>query len=319
MASIEYRFPDRIAYRSAFGSGFNTGVVEADSGRRHRISRWSGGRRVYDVGTGLQDLDDLYTVHEIYQVVQGMETSFRFKDWLDFSTAANGRDAPSYLDQVIGTADGSQTVFQATKAYSLTLLGGAGTLTRTRTLNRLVPGTAKLGVDGVEQTSGWTSNDSTGEITFTSAPSSGAVTLGCEHDVLVMFGEAIDRKFQVNIEAFKEGRSPTIELVEDIEPVLTADEMYTGGASEQSFAADFQISPLMGRAIGIETTAPSVRAFLPDPSLFTLGGPHFYLHNTGSLSWVLRSDLITVASFPANQKRLIYNLPRAGVPEWVAI
>jgi uncharacterized protein (TIGR02217 family) len=89
---------------------------------------------------------------------------------------------PSATDQVIGAGDNSSTVFQLVKAYS------SGAQTWTRSITKPVTGTVTVALDGNAQTSGWSVDTTTGQITFTTAPAGGViVSAGFEFDVPVRF------------------------------------------------------------------------------------------------------------------------------------
>ena len=85
-------------------------------------------------------------------------------------------------DQAIGTGDGATTAFQLVKVYA------SGSQSWTRTITKPVDGTVKVAIDGTEQTSGWSVDTTTGLVTFTTAPATGAIiTAGFEFDVPVRF------------------------------------------------------------------------------------------------------------------------------------
>jgi uncharacterized protein (TIGR02217 family) len=71
--------------------------------------------------------------------------------------------------------------------------------------------TVKVAVNGVTQNSGWTIDTTTGIITFTSAPASGAVTAGYEFDVPVRFGAD---KLSISVDAFEAGSISAIDIQE---------------------------------------------------------------------------------------------------------
>ena len=83
---------------------------------------------------------------------------------------------------MIGTGDGATTAFQLVKRYA------SGSQTWERTITKPVVGSVTVAIDGVEQTTGWSVDTTTGLITFTTAPATGAtITAGFEFDVPVRF------------------------------------------------------------------------------------------------------------------------------------
>src|SRR5690606_27702838 len=107
-----------------------------------------------------------------FRARRGRARGFRFRDWTDYT--AQG--------QPIGTGDGETAVFQLAKRYES---GGVAVI---RPLRKPVAGTVAVYLDGAAQSSGFSVDDTTGEVTFGTAPAEGvAVTVDCEFDVPVRF------------------------------------------------------------------------------------------------------------------------------------
>ncbi len=121
----------------------------------------------------------------------------------DFKSCAPG-EAVSPLDQALGTGDGHATVFQLAKAYP------SGPSSWTRTIAKPVAGTVRIAVAGVERTSGFSVDTTTGLVTFTAAPT-GALTAGFAFDVPVRFDTD---QLSINLSSFAAGEIPSIPLVE---------------------------------------------------------------------------------------------------------
>jgi len=181
MAFHEVRFPDDISRSARGGPERRTQIVELASGDEERNASWANSRRRYDAAYGIRRADDLAAVVAFFEARNGRLYGFRWKDWADFKSCVPSQTSAA-TDQNIGTGDGTATDFLLVKAYT------SGAQTWTRTITKPVDGTVKVAIDGVEQTSGWSVDTTTGLITFTTAPDAGAViTAGFEFDVPVRF------------------------------------------------------------------------------------------------------------------------------------
>jgi uncharacterized protein (TIGR02217 family) len=181
VAFHEIRFPDNISRGARGGPERRTQIVELASGDEERNASWADSRRRYDAAYGVRQADDLAAVVAFFEARNGRLYGFRWKDWGDYkSCLPSGTPAPT--DQVIGTGDGTSTVFQLVKAYI------SGTQSWTRNITKPVASTVSVALDGVAQASGWSVDTTTGIVTFTAAPAnSTTVTAGFEFDVPVRF------------------------------------------------------------------------------------------------------------------------------------
>jgi len=205
MSFHEIQFPTAIAFHSSGGPERKTEIVTLGSGFEERNAVWANSRRHYDVGYGVKTLDDLHAVIGFFEARLGRLYGFRFKDFADFkSCPPNAAVTP--LDQSIGTGDGTVTQFQLIKTYS------SGPSNWVRTIPKPVAGTVRVAVAGVEQTSGITIDNTTGLVTFDSAPAfAAAITAGFEFDTPVRFDTD---SLSINLSNFAAGEIPTMPLVE---------------------------------------------------------------------------------------------------------
>ena len=90
------------------------------------------------------DLGDLHALISFFEARQGRLFGFRFRDPMDHASAASGT-AISHDDQVLGTGDDVQATFQLSKDY-----GGV-----VRPIVRPVNSSVRVGLNGLEQASGW--------------------------------------------------------------------------------------------------------------------------------------------------------------------
>jgi len=163
------RFPDDISENSIFGPRYSTSVIRTRSGDEYRNINWSYPlsegdlafavrRLIYSSGDALTALE---TIMEWFHACAGQGHGFRFKDHLDYKSCAL-EDTVAFDDQTIGTGDASEDEFQLIKTYT------KGAVSRSRKILKPVSGTVLVGINGVNQSSGWSVDTTTGIVTFTS-------------------------------------------------------------------------------------------------------------------------------------------------------
>lgn len=170
----DVRLPDDIERGARGGPGFNTTVLTLGSGYERRNVNWERVRGNWDLSYGLRTKADAEATLAFFYARLGRACGFRFKDWTDYELGSTGSP------QAIATGGGGVTKFQLVRKYS------SGGYTYNRYVTRPVAGSIKVYLDGVEQTSGFSVNYSTGVVTFTAAPS-GVVGVTGEFDVPVRF------------------------------------------------------------------------------------------------------------------------------------
>ena len=181
MAFHEIRFPDNISRGARGGPERRTQIVELASGDEERNASWANSRRRYDVAYGIRRADDLAAVVAFFEARNGRLYGFRYKDWADYKSSLPSTPNAA-TDQQIGTGTGSLKTFQMAKRYT------SGAQTWTRTIAKPVTGTVRIALGVVEQMSGWTLDDTTGVVTFITAPGNGVIVrAGFEFDVPVRF------------------------------------------------------------------------------------------------------------------------------------
>jgi uncharacterized protein (TIGR02217 family) len=200
------RFPTSISRGSTGGPERRTDVVTTASGREERNARWANSRRHYNAGFGVKCLDDIHAVVAFFEERRGRLYAFRWKDHADFKSCA-ATATVSATDQVIGTGNGVNAVFQLAKKY------GTGTRDYMRSISAPVAGSVLVAVNGIPTTQ-FTVNTQTGVVTFNAGniPANGAnVTAGFEFDVPVRFDtDAIS----ISLSHFASGEIPNIPLIE---------------------------------------------------------------------------------------------------------
>jgi uncharacterized protein (TIGR02217 family) len=299
MAYHDVVFPTDISYGSAGGPGFKTTIVPLDSGAELRYARWSTPRRLYDVAYGVKSLDQLSTLLDFFVTRDGALNSFKFKDFMDFTTATDHRSAPSSTDVQIGTGDGSTTSFQLKKTYA----SGAGNKERTITKPRA--GTIVASLNDVASTA-FSTNTETGVVTFSSPPGVGVIVkAGCEFYVHARFGDDVDESLMVSYDDFASGGVRGIEIVEVIDENVQPERFDYGGAGSVVKSSDFDLQVSSGRFQKITTTASGVTMTLPPAADLEPGGPHFYLYNAGSNSITVSDGSATVGTIAAGATSLV--------------
>lgn len=182
MAFDEVQFPLKAGYSTSCGPAFMTEIITISGGYERRNQMWSQARRKFDARTGIHSNMDAVVLGAFFQARAGRARGFRLKDWSDYTSAADGISAPAFGDQTLGAGDGSTTSFQLVKNY------GSGGITHQRQIKKPVFGTVVVGIAGVQQSSGWSVDATTGLVTFVTAPVGGAaVTAGYQFDVPVRF------------------------------------------------------------------------------------------------------------------------------------
>lgn len=182
MAFDEIQLPLRTGFGSAGGPAFSTEIIVIDSGYERRNQNWAQARRTFDARAGVRSAADAATLLAFFHARAGRARGFRLKDWSDFTSAADNVSAPAFADQTIGTGNSSTTVFQLIKNYS------SGGVSHTRTIAKPVAGSVTIGVNGTQISSGFSVDNTTGLITFSSPPASGqSISAGFAFDVPVRF------------------------------------------------------------------------------------------------------------------------------------
>lgn len=168
----EIRFPTDISYGSSGGPEFSTDIVMTQSGYEQRQVNWSQARAVYNVAHGVRSQTQLDELIAFFRARKGRAHAFRFKDWLDYQITS----------QLLATGDGETTAFQLIKTYS------SGSQQVSRTITKPVDNTVDIYVDSVLQSSGYSVDNTTGIVTFDSAPDTDvAISADFEFDVPVRF------------------------------------------------------------------------------------------------------------------------------------
>ena len=184
MSFAEIRFSTNLS-RGSGGYSFKNIISSGSSGLEGRVGHTSIPLFVGDIGSLYVDEKELEYLITFFNARKGRSQGFRYKYHADYSCT----NTPLVLDNYSFTqgvtipaiADGTTKVFQACKLYN-----NCGEQT-VKPLYKIVPSTAKVYVDGVQQTNS-TVDVTTGKISFSSPPPVGKqVTHDCEFDLPVRF------------------------------------------------------------------------------------------------------------------------------------
>lgn len=161
-------FPYDISYDSVGSTRFATDVLVVDSGDDQRTQRWDQPVMEYDVAYGVRTMEQLIALVAFFRSMRGRAIAFNYQDNVDYTssipTRFESRAAPPItpFDQGFAVGDSNTMTFQLYKTYA------TATQTQPRPITRPIPGTTRIGVNGVEVTN-WTVDTNTGLVTFSSA------------------------------------------------------------------------------------------------------------------------------------------------------
>jgi uncharacterized protein (TIGR02217 family) len=200
----DIRFPIRLAFGARGGPRRQISITALSNGTEQRNAAQRFSRRVYDAGTALKSLDDIYTLLNFFEARQGPLYAFRFRDPFDFKSSASGAPITA-LDQAIGTGNGRGRDFRLSKIYG----DDAGHVTRL--ITKPIADSVRIAVDGLV-TSEFLLNAQTGEVRLTNAPRQGGIiTAGFEFDTPVRFDAP---QLDISLDSFGAGEIPSIPLIE---------------------------------------------------------------------------------------------------------
>ncbi len=180
----DVRLPEKWSKGSGGGAQWLTVQQPLASGEVDREERWADPLGQWEIAHNIKTPEDMALLMAFHRARRGAARGFLLKDWLDWTSAANGQSAPTMLDQPLGTGTGALTTFQLVKRYA------DAVAPYDRPIRWPVTGTLKVAVNGVLKVSGVAVVRGTGVVTLTPAPAAAAViTAGFEFDVPVHFAE----------------------------------------------------------------------------------------------------------------------------------
>lgn len=243
-------FPEEISQGSGFGTGYDTRVLELENGFENRLPRmvpW--GRRKYNISRGITTRAQAIQVLRFFQLRQGALHSFKFKDWADYATTSSG-----YVDSanVITPFDVSLQLISGSSYQCVTTISDSAA-TITRPITKIIPGTIRVAVNGVEKFSpaDYNVDTETGIVTLNTA--GGAlinVTAGFQFYTVVRFALESDQNLELALQSTQMTASvPDIILIEDVS-TTSVSQIFPSGGTYNSTAAGTSfpvLSQLNGR------------------------------------------------------------------------
>lgn len=203
----DIRLPEKWSKGSAGGPEWLTLVVPKASGDETRRSRWSRPIWKYEIAHNVKSPADISELRRFHLARRGRRTGFLLKDWIDFTSNADGITPPTMLDQPLGTGDGSDTTFQLIKRY------GDAVDSFDRPIFWPTLSSLLIAVNGAAKVSGVAVNRGTGIVTLTPAPAAAAViTAGFAFDVPVRFDDDLLQISWDTINSRSAGQVPLIEV-----------------------------------------------------------------------------------------------------------
>jgi uncharacterized protein (TIGR02217 family) len=275
----EIEFPVDISYGSRGGPGWRTDIAATAGGDEQRDQRWQNARHYYDVKYGVKTRAQGATIRRFYHGRRGAAHGFRYKDWDDHTTHADGVTPPSQTDSILtAAATGGTTQLQLVKVYADAVLPW------TRALQKVEASSVLVEVDTVLQAQGpdYAVDPSTGLVTFTSAFVGGEVVkAGCEFRVPCRFGEEADEAMEFLLTAFDIRDLPSIPVVEDFEPGIAQGDYFPGGAHQHGDMGGSTVNVVLGQGMAqtFNPTTPGGKGLLPAAADLEYGGPWFHLQN----------------------------------------
>lgn len=288
--------PPGYAWGFTGGPAFDTRIRRNDGFGENRVQvldepvwRWQALRKNFGPDA---DVDVLL---RWFLARRGALYGFLFLDPRDFSTAADGRSAPSSLDQVIGYGDGVTTRFKLRKQYP-----DPGGMTGRDFPRRVVPllGTASAAVARVIGVEPGASIDpavaidgspvsppvwfpETFEVEFGSAPAIGEqITWGGYFVTPVRFDEQTDKQFDAVMTGFASDEAAFgIESIQFDDPVP----LVPGGSPYGVQTLVAGNNDLKRFCFLVESTiVDNCTVYLPDLDNYPTGGPHHMIVAGGS-------------------------------------
>jgi len=271
MAFHNVQLPPDISYGASGGPSYGTTIQTTASGHEYRVARQSRPRRSYQFDKLLMEPAEWGALIDFWVARRGHLHGFRFKDWSDFTTAADGVSAPTNLDVVLGTGDGLETQFQLLKTYDV---GGLNPFNEAARLP--VAGTVVVAVAGTPTTS-WTLTNPGGLLTFAAAPTAGQiVSAGFEFDRSVRFNQS-DETMSMRLERGYLANWAGISCLEQLDEEQSPELWYPGGSSG-TITTDQDVALTYDTELWtINNTSASTRnVFLPAPDR-VVGGPRLFV------------------------------------------
>lgn len=293
MGVHEVVFDPKPGYATSSWPGHNTSIVEFGSGpSEERVARWSSPRRRMRIVCKHKSAALVAYIDTFLRARGGSLYGFPVKDHHNYASTADNKVLPqgaaavSHQDQTIGTGDAVVTQFQLTKTYA------DAVNPKVERITHPVDGTVVIAFGGVQQTSGWTVDPTTGIVTFTTAPGVGVqVRAGFQYNVVGRFETATESGGEFSLDGFDSTSVDSLEIVELPDEEPQPDLFFAGGAKRFGVVNDdISITANTGRVIVGEPQTSGLKVILPDAKNYAPGGPWWLIVNEGTDDWSVRNS-----------------------------
>lgn len=317
-------FPDAIGFGAQRSLTLGATSIETEAGVGTVVNRWDSGKRTYDVAFGIHTAADLKDVLNFFMAVRGPVDSFRFKDWFDFTSAADHISTPTATDQFLGTIAGAWGV-SPTQSFNLVKHYVSGNFTSTRRIMKPITGTVLVAVDGVTQIEGvhYTVDYTLGTVSISGGnPIGRAVTAGFHFHNEVRL---LNPELMTTLVAYQAEAIEKVLLEEIIGQDYGSCHINVGGSLNAATIIKYYEVTLAGpRTIRFTSSPANGIVYLPDPRLCTKGGPHFRFFNDSAQTIIVK-DLTatpdTIASLAATQSGEFFVTPKTAGDQnrWIGV
>lgn len=319
---LDTDFPRDINIGLVGGPRWRTDIVTLPSGAEQRLVRQARGRRRWMASYSTRTPAQMAALLDLFEVAQGRTHSFRMRDPNCYSTGTPYRGQYSKDDVTLMTGDGVTDTCQMLRKHTV-----AGQ-TRYYPVRHIESGTATIAYDGVLQSSGWSIDAATGEITFTTPPGLGVVvTGGCQFSFEARFDTD---QLDVEMLAVTAQAVRSIPLVEIVDTALVDLPLPATGAVQVTTGANLLIDIAKAGLWLVTPSGSGLEARLPDATLYPTGQDLVTVHVPSSASHSLAvvdhagdavddsaGDPLEIAPGDSAHLCLLDNATAAGV--WLAI
>ncbi len=185
---VDQYLPDCIpGYPCTSSPVWNNAIARVASGAENVKQIWEHPLHSFNLPVAAREHGILEGLKNMWMILRGTAKTFPFRDPMDFASRPliypNQAPVITNADQVIGSGDGTQVTWQLIKTYEV------GSESYSRLIYHPIVSTVLVSVNGVN-TTGFTVNRLTGEITLTTPPAAGRIVrAGFLFDVEVRFAD----------------------------------------------------------------------------------------------------------------------------------
>jgi uncharacterized protein (TIGR02217 family) len=275
----EVVFPKVASYATADAQGLRGEYFEDAAGQIAHVADEADPRQRFDLSLRTMKGPDVAAIMAFWRARGGGRRGFRYEAFSDFTSKADGRSAPGFLDQLIGIGDGVTTKFQVVKNYI------SGSSVETRVLTKIQPGSLVIGVNGAQQApSAFAADLTTGLVTFVSAPGVGtAVTAGYRFHVPVIFGPGANAAIAARFNGYNNEDVENSDLIELLPSQMLRPRDIPGrGAITTENVGGHVAVERLGPQVWRSTSNGTLGWLLPEPQDLPGGWKYILVNDSGA-------------------------------------